>query len=398
MAEMVEAQSILEEKAVADWGGQTWSNAVAPVRTGDLAYRRDQFPDAISAYKAAILDFEVLQARSSSAGAEALKKGQAAFDAGDAETATKQFEIVLKIDPSSVAAQQGLARSKTLNQVLGFLSSGKTHEEDGRLDFAQIDYREAVRIDPQTTLAVESLKRIEQKITDRKFQRSMSAGISAFRAGKLDEAKTTLLEAKAFQPENKELNEALAMVEEGLRRRRLEKIKSEGIALETAEKWQAALDHYNQALAIDKNMSFANAGAARAVEVISLEQNLDRFLLSPEKLQAKTGLANAQLVSLEAGKISYAGPKLASKIQRFNQLIQTQSTPVGVQFASDEKTQVVIYRVGRLGTFASKSVNLRPGTYVVTGNRPGYRDVRLEIMVEAGKPLQTIRVSCTEKI
>jgi hypothetical protein len=58
--------------------------------------------------------------------------------------------------------------------------------------------------------------------------------------------------------------------------------------------------------------------------------------------------------------------------------------PVSVALQSDNVTQVTIYRVGQLGTFAERSLDLVPGSYTVVGTRPGYRDVRREINVRPG--------------
>ncbi len=52
------------------------------------------------------------------------------------------------------------------------------------------------------------------------------------------------------------------------------------------------------------------------------------------------------------------------------------SKPIAVRLTSDQLTTVTLYRVGDLGAFASKEVELRPGTYTVIGSRDGYRDVR----------------------
>jgi hypothetical protein len=69
-----------------------------------------------------------------------------------------------------------------------------------------------------------------------------------------------------------------------------------------------------------------------------------------------------------------------------------------VELTSDELTEVTVYRVGQLGTFASKAVQVRPGTYTAVGSRNGYRDVRATFTVLPGQALPPIRVVCTEPI
>lgn len=55
-----------------------------------------------------------------------------------------------------------------------------------------------------------------------------------------------------------------------------------------------------------------------------------------------------------------------------------------VQLASDNLTDVQIYRVGRLGSFESRQIELLPGKYTAVGTRAGYRDVRREFTIIPG--------------
>jgi len=65
---------------------------------------------------------------------------------------------------------------------------------------------------------------------------------------------------------------------------------------------------------------------------------------------------------------------------------------------SDNLTEVTVYRVGRLGRFSQRVLNLRPGTYTVVGSRPGYRDVRRRLMVSPNQSSKPLEVRCEEAI
>ena len=71
---------------------------------------------------------------------------------------------------------------------------------------------------------------------------------------------------------------------------------------------------------------------------------------------------------------------------------------IRVVLESDEKTEVVVHKVGRLGVFARKTLELRPGTYTVVGTRSGYRDVRRQLVVEPKGPPAPLVVRCEEEI
>jgi hypothetical protein len=85
-------------------------------------------------------------------------------------------------------------------------------------------------------------------------------------------------------------------------------------------------------------------------------------------------------------------------VGRLEALVKTSSTPVSVSLHSDNETQVVIYKVGRLGAFSRKTVELRPGTYTVVGTRSGFRDVRLEVTIRPDGPNPPVVVRCEEEV
>jgi hypothetical protein len=72
--------------------------------------------------------------------------------------------------------------------------------------------------------------------------------------------------------------------------------------------------------------------------------------------------------------------------------------PVRVTLESDNLTEIVLYKVGRLGTFDRFQLELRPGTYTVVGTRKGFRDVRQQFTVRPGESAGPFTVRCEEPI
>jgi hypothetical protein len=59
---------------------------------------------------------------------------------------------------------------------------------------------------------------------------------------------------------------------------------------------------------------------------------------------------------------------------------------------------VVIYHVGRLGSFIDRQLELPPGTYTAVGSRSGYRDVRRVFKLRPGKSSPTVDIRCEEAV
>ena len=92
------------------------------------------------------------------------------------------------------------------------------------------------------------------------------------------------------------------------------------------------------------------------------------------------------------------GPRLQSQLARMQEHVRQAETPIRVALASDNATDVQIYRIGKLGLFEHRDLDLMPGRYTVVGTRQGYRDVRKELNVLPGAPPPELVVRCEEPI
>ena len=91
-----------------------------------------------------------------------------------------------------------------------------------------------------------------------------------------------------------------------------------------------------------------------------------------------------------------------SKIRKTNRkrikIIVQARNPIPVNFFSDNKTKVTIFKIGSLGLFEKRTIELVPGKYVVLGQRIGFRDVRLDFTIEPNKVDKNISIMCVESI
>ena len=99
-----------------------------------------------------------------------------------------------------------------------------------------------------------------------------------------------------------------------------------------------------------------------------------------------------------ASSLADQGPRLRQQLKKLAELITIAQTPVQVRLESDNETNVVVYKIGRLGRFTAHDLELRPGTYTIVGTRDGYRDVRHTLMVIAGRTPGPVLIRCEDKI
>jgi hypothetical protein len=158
------------------------------------------------------------------------------------------------------------------------------------------------------------------------------------------------------------------------------------------------VDTYEKAASIDSNVLFAAEGLERSRSRARLDKQFRAAIEKPERL-SDVAVAEATAKLLERARgIRPRGPVLQEQIATLDTLLARANTLVTVTFQSDDQTEVIIYKVARLGHFQQRELTLRPGTYKVRGSRNGYRDVLESITITHEGAPAPIVITCTEPI
>ena len=398
LAELIHKQEYMEEKAVDRWAADDYGVVKERAEQGDGFFRERDYRSAAENYAAAIEVLDELAERIGPVVSDALSEGMTALEQGKGAAASESFELVLEIEPENGAATRGLARAEHIEEVFQLIATGRGHEEAGELQQARDMYRKARDLDPAVAASGEGLRRIAAKIAADKFLLAMSRGLSALEHEDYEGAIDAFGEAKRMRPGSVEAADGLVQAEEGKRLTAIAGHRDRAGALESDEQWHDALDEYRAALAIDASLAFAQDGEARAAARSALADRLESFLGEPERVYSPEVHANVGQLLQQATGVQDRGPVLTGQIQELTRLLQLARTPIPVSLQSDALTDVVIYKVGRLGSFDNRQLDLLPGTYTVVGTRHGYRDVRQSIKILPGEPLGPVVVRCEEKI
>ena len=398
LATLLPQQQKLGAQHAEGWGGDDWSRYQELGRNGDDAYLANSFQDAVTAYTDALAVGEKLLARSGDIVERALAAGQDAYAAGNAELATNQFDVVLGIDPDNEAAKRGRAAAEQLPKVLEHVRHGDEQRAAGELEHAAESYRQALAIDSSWSAARSALDAVTATIKANEFEKLMSAGLSALAEQDYDSAAEQFQGALKLRPPSKEAQDGLTQAEQGLKLDKIALTEARALAFERRELWDRAIAQYQAALDTDPTLAFAQTGLERARARQGLEAKLLNLIDNPRLLFGDRVLAAAQKLLDDAKAEKEQGPRLKDQIAKLENLVQLATTPVSVQLRSDAQTEVTLYRVGALGAFATKTVELRPGTYTAIGSRNGYRDVRQTFTVLPGRELPPVSVICVEPI
>jgi hypothetical protein len=388
----------LERLNVEAWAAEDWAKYEQLSEAGDNAFLGDDFSTSAASYAEAKALGESLKARAATTLAESLAAGDAALAAGDSEGALEQYGIVLTIEPEHAAALAGKARAEKLPEVLALVQRANVQVAQGELEAGLATYREALAIDDAWPAAKAGVDEVNRLLRGAELDRLLSAGFGLLSAEDFAGAKREFEAALALRPGSREAIDGLSQAEEGAKLNEIALAEARALAFERRELWDQAIDLYRKVLEGDGTLLFAQTGLKRAQERAGLDAKLSNLIDNPTLLFGDAVLADARALLQTADVTAEKGPRLTSQIERLGELIELASKPIPVRIESDQLTNVTLYRVGALGSFAAKDLELRPGTYTVIGSRDGYRDVRQTFTVRPGRNLPPISIVCVEPI
>jgi tetratricopeptide (TPR) repeat protein len=349
---------LLEKRAASQWAAQDFAAAKA---SGDEAEKKF----ATRAYSGARADSEAglehaRRVADDAAGAltAQLAKGNAALAAGQSLAAQEAFELALKIDPQNAVASRGLKRAEVLDEVVILVTAATNDERAGKLASAAQQFEQAVRLDPDTVAAREGLTRVQGRVASDEFAAAMSLGLRQLEAGKMTEARSAFERAGRLRPGAPEVNEGLARIARLNRQHAIEAHRSQAEQFEQQERWGEALTEYQAALALDPALEFALAGRDRTAPRLELARQFEILNSKPERLLSAAVRDQARALLAEARNVVAPGPVLRQQSEKLASDLARFELPVRVSFESDNLTEVVIFRVGKLGLFERRDMEL----------------------------------------
>jgi len=398
LGELLSKMETLERRAVQRWGGLRFKQAQAVYAEGDDAYLARDYDTATEKYRQAISILDPLLDEVDRVFATTLTDAKAALDAADAVEALRFFELAVAISPSDATAQAGYLRAQTLDTVLSLTDQGFEFETDLELEAARQSFARAVEIDPEWQPAQTGLDRVLATINQMEFDQRMTEGLNALAERDYPGARAAFRMAQQLEPESREPADGLLQVDQGIRLDRIRALEKRALNQQRDEEWETAVETYESILEIDSTLQFAQEGLSGAQQMSALHAQLDDYIDDPDGLSVASTMARATRLVVDVTRLPEIGPRLSDQRDQLSRLLKRAATPLTVQLVSDNVTDVSIYKVGKLGSFGTRQLGLRPGTYVAVGSRPGYRDVRLEFRVAPEIELQPIIIRCEEAI
>lgn len=398
LALILELQEQLEEISVESWAAEAYLEALAVAAEGDAAYREQNFLSAQEIYQRSLLSLQALDTLSTEVFNSSIETGFAAIEAGSPAEAEEAFTTALLIQADSERALVGMERAGLLTDVLALIEQGDISRAANELEAALEFYTQAASVDPAHIGAANAINQTNLDILERDFLNNMSAGFSAIQNNNPESALLSFNQALALKPQSEDATSAITQAENMIMSRDLNIQLNAAREHEAAERWQEALQAYNNALAIDANVVAAASGRENAQTRSNLDTFLNDIINAPLRLADEAVYQQSITVYNQALPLAQPNTRLYNQLVALRAFLDKARVPVTVTLNSDGLTNVTILRVSELGAFQNQTLDLIPGNYTALGLRSGYRDVRIEFSVNFSGEAPNISIICNEPV
>lgn len=313
----------LEARGAGAWGGREY--AQAKQRAAESIGAHDAGNPRVSQERLATASklLDIVEAKAPQAYSAELAAGEQALGAGQQEVAGQAFDLAHRINPTDRRAADGQRRAQTLPNVLPLIADAQNAEVAHDYARAAQDYSQALSLDPNNAAAKAGQSRANAAFGDDNYAKSVGAGFAALGAGRLDEARESFVKARALNPRGAEAVEGLRRVGAALTARGFASMRQRAAMLENQERWEEAERTYEDVLAADSSLAFAQEGKARTTSRADLSLRLQQLIDRPDRLAAPGVREDARSLLETARAQSPQGPVIRSQIARLESLIPT---------------------------------------------------------------------------
>jgi hypothetical protein len=374
------------------WAVQAWTAVLEAQKTADGAMAARDFLQAEAAYREALSRLTKVKMERGTAASRLMPEAKAAYATGDSAASVERLEALLMLEPTSTEAQKLLPRARVADQSFARLTAARDAASLEQWAPAWVELEHLSALDSEFPGTEPLRSQVANTLAAEEFDEWISGALLALSSGDIDRADALLKRAAGFRPEHPAVLDLREQVRYVKVQREVLTLRDRADDLEREEKWREAHEVWLRMKALDEQAPWIGEGRDRTLRWKTLEERIAQAtaaLLSPQ----------AETLAKEIPTLVELPPGLKTKAETFVRTWTLQHTPVKVRLVSDQETLITLQRVRRWAEpFREQTVELKPGSYVATGTRLGYRDIRVAFEVKPGAADMSIDIRCTEGI
>ncbi len=402
LEKIVDIRDLLKSKSIEKWNAEKFNIALENISIGDDLYREGEYLRSIKQYREALDQLNNLKEDAAKIIESTIISANNNIEKLDSELTVEQtinsINLAFAIDKNNESIKLLKERSLKLPDLFNKVMQSDQFISEQKYEDAFSVLSEAIMLDPYRKKTKTSMENLNKQIKEKTFIEFMSEGFEAMDQNNFSSARKVFNEALKTYPERPDVYDALNQLESRESSFQIKERIKNAEANESLENWSEAKKEYEALLESDNSLVSLKARLINVRIRAELDEQLENLINNPLTLRSDELHQKAKKLLKTAQGINQRGAKLEKQIESVSKIIVQARNPIPVNFFSDNKTKVTIFKIGSLGLFEKRTIELVPGKYVVLGQRIGFRDVRLDFAIEPNEGDKNISIMCVESI
>ncbi len=402
LEKIVDIRDLLKSKSIEKWNAEKFNIALENISIGDDLYREGEYLRSIKQYREALDQLNNLKEDAAKIIESTIISANNNIEKLDSELTVEQtinsINLAFAIDKNNESIKLLKERSLKLPDLFNKVMQSDQFISEQKYEDAFSVLSEAIMLDPYRKKTKTSMENLNKQIKEKTFIEFMSEGFEAMDQNNFSSARKVFNEALKTYPERPDVYDALNQLESRESSFQIKERIKNAEANESLENWSEAKKEYEALLESDNSLVSLKARLINVRIRAELDEQLENMINNPLTLRSDELYHKAKKLLKTAQGINQRGAKLEKQIESVSKIIVQARNPIPVNFFSDNKTKVTILKVGSLGLFEKRTIELVPGKYVALGQRVGFRDVRLDFAIEPNEVDKNISIMCVESI
>ena len=396
---------ILEDRNILQWNEKDYLKLKSFYDVGNRSFLLKKYKKSKDEFDLALLLSEELIKQSNKIYSDGISMGLDFLRNGNPSLAKEKFQEagLIKINHPDVI--EGIYRAEVYEEIDRLIEESNLLIESNKINEAFLLSQKAISLDQKNPNARSLYESLALSILERDYAEFIKIGNSSIVNENIEEGLNAFNEALSLKPGSEIAKKGIQNLLVIQKRLKISKLFSEAENYEITEQWNKSFDAYQNIIFEEQNITKAQLGFDRIKKIIETKKNIELYLSNPQRLsediirdEANNVLGLSEQIINDFYSLYNKVPKKFSNLKNeLKELISKMQIPVIVRFISDNKTTLIISRIGSFDPFNEKVINLRPGTYEIFGRKKGYKEKRLLINITSDlkKP---IRIVCNERI
>lgn len=398
LVEIVDLKNALLAIQVTAWAAEEYASIEADLANAESQYQQGEYSQAKESYEDVRAKFGALQDSFQPRLDEFLKEADAAVDDYRAGDALRFFEAARNMDAGNTRALNGVALATVLPEIQELMTEAINCRSRQDLNCALQHTERAVALNAEFSPAGELRDSLKNEIVQRRYQAKMSQGFLALDQQRWDAARNEFDAAEKILPQQSSTAAASEQLAAAREQIEVTQLLDQARLFEAQEDWDRAKRIYERLLRRDPSLVDPAVRLVTVKTRAEIAAKYRRFLDDPMLLTRERDALEAEQLLRDTSSLTSKSSLLAQQHQLLSKNLATMKMPREIAFTSDGQTQVTVYKVAALGRFNETTLTLKPGKYIASGNRQGYRDVRVEFVVGGDPAVTTVSVACVDMI